>query len=162
MTQAIKQRIEQALSRSSSDYVFTKPTGQKFSAANFCDKVWNKAVLASGLSHRVPYCMRHSFAAWSLTLKVDMLRLVDLMGHRDKKMVFEVYGRYVQGLEQDVEKILNYFGQDFILPEMKQHAILAMQQAMTSQLLVQMQQPFAPAQLPENTTTSRQTAGLSW
>lgn len=162
MTQAIRQRVDVALARSGSDYVFTKPTGQKFNAANFCNNVWNKSVLASGLSHRVPYCMRHSFAAWSLTLKVDMLRLVDLMGHRDKKMVFEVYGRYVHGLEQDVEKILNYFGQDFILPEMKQHAILAMQQAMTSQLLYHLQQPVIPVQLPENTAVSRQAAGLSW
>ena len=41
--------------------------------------------------------MRHSFAAWALTLRVDMLRLVALMGHRDKKMVYEVYGNYVEG-----------------------------------------------------------------
>lgn len=68
--------------------------------------------------------------------------------------MFEVYGRYVHGLEQDVEKILEYFGKDYILPEMKQHAILAMQQAMTSQLLWQMQQPAFPVQLPENTIAS--------
>jgi hypothetical protein len=36
------------------------------------------------------------------------------MGHGSKKMVFEVYGKYVQGLEQDLELIWNYFGEDFI------------------------------------------------
>lgn len=79
-----------------------------------------------------------------MTLRIDMLRLVALMGHRDKKMVFEVYGNYVEGLEQDVEKILNYFGKDFIGPEVKQHAVITMQHAMMSQLAFQMQQvpPF--------------------
>jgi len=84
--------------------------------------------------------MRHSFAAWAMTLRIDMLRLVALMGHRDKKMVFEVYGNYVEGLEQDVIKILDYFGKDFIAPEVKQHAVFAMQQALLPHLAWQMQQ----------------------
>lgn len=140
ITQAIRQRLDIALARSHGEYVFTKATGEKFHAANFCNNIWRKAFVKAGLSYKVPYCMRHSFAAWSLTLRIDMLRLVALMGHRDKKMVFEVYGNYVEGLEQDAEQILNYFGRDFILPEMKQHAIITMQQAMMPQLAWQMQQ----------------------
>jgi len=35
-----------------------------------------------------------------------MLRLVSLMGHRDEKMVFEVYGNDVEELGQDAVKIL--------------------------------------------------------
>ncbi|MGC9964557.1 MAG: hypothetical protein ABSE08_04050 [Syntrophobacteraceae bacterium] len=31
-----------------------------------------------------------------------------------KKMVYEVYGNYVEGLEKDADKILVYFGNDFI------------------------------------------------
>lgn len=73
------------------------------------------------------------------------------MGHRDKKMVYEVYGNYVEGLEQDAPKILEYFGQDFILPEMKQHALISMQQAMMQHYVQQMQQSVIPVQLPENT-----------
>ena len=38
------------------------------------------------------------------------------MGHASKKMVFEVYGNYVEGLEDDAENILEYFGKDFIMP----------------------------------------------
>jgi hypothetical protein len=49
-------------------------------------------------------------------------------------MAFEVYGNYVEGLEQDAEKILNYLGRDFILPEMKQHAIITRQQALIPHL----------------------------
>jgi len=36
------------------------------------------------------------------------------MGHSSKKMVYEVYGNYVEGLETDAGMILNYFGKDFI------------------------------------------------
>ena len=31
-----------------------------------------------------------------------------------KKMVYEVYGNYVEGLEKDAGNILEYFGNDFI------------------------------------------------
>lgn len=151
LTKAIRQRLDIALARSDGEYVFTKPTGERFHSANFCNNIWKKAFVRSDLPYKVPYCMRHSFAAWALTLRVDMLRLVALMGHRDKKMVYEVYGNYVEGLEQDAPKILEYFGQDFILPEMKQHAVISMQQAMLQHYLQQMQQPVFPVQLPENT-----------
>ena len=41
-------------------------------------------------------------------------KLVKRMGHGSKKMVYEVYGNYVEGLEKDAGKILEYFGNDFI------------------------------------------------
>lgn len=144
LTQAIRQRLDTALARSIGDRVFTKPSGEKFHAANFCNNIWRKAFIKAELPYKVPYCMRHSFAAWSLTLRIDMLRLVALMGHRDKKMVFEVYGNYVEGLEQDVMKILEYFGKDFIAPEVTQHAIITMQQNFMPHLAWQMQQPVSP------------------
>ena len=36
------------------------------------------------------------------------------MGHSSKKMIYDVYGNYVDGLEEDAGKILEYFGKDFI------------------------------------------------
>jgi integrase len=36
------------------------------------------------------------------------------MGHGSKKMIYEVYGNYVEGLEKDKEKIHDYFGEDFL------------------------------------------------
>ena len=58
--------------------------------------------------------MRHTFAAWALTLRMDPNRLVNLMGHGSKKMIYEVYGNYVEDLETDTGMILDYFGKDFI------------------------------------------------
>jgi len=34
------------------------------------------------------YTARHSFAAWSLTIGINPLRLVQLMGHASKQMVY--------------------------------------------------------------------------
>lgn len=36
------------------------------------------------------------------------------MGHASKQVVYEVYGNYVDGLEEDAEAIMSYFGEDFI------------------------------------------------
>jgi integrase len=36
------------------------------------------------------------------------------MGHGSKKMACEVCGNYVEGLEKDADRILEYFGNDFI------------------------------------------------
>ena len=81
---------------------------------------WSKAVRASGIDYRVPYCLRHTFTAWCLCAGVDLNRLVNLLGHATKEMVFEVYGKYTEGLEEDKEKILEFFGEDFFSPGKKQ------------------------------------------
>ena len=38
-------------------------------------------------------------------------------------MIYEVYGEYVDGLEEDRLKILNYFGQDFLDPKQNTHPL---------------------------------------
>jgi integrase len=39
------------------------------------------------------------------------------MGHASKQMVYEVYGNYVEGLEEDGERIFEYFGKDFVFTQ---------------------------------------------
>ena len=46
-------------------------------------------------------------------IRTDQNRLVNLMGHANKRMIYEAYGRYVEGLEKDRPQILAYFGRDF-------------------------------------------------
>ncbi len=48
----------------------------------------------------------------------------ELMGHASKQMVYEVYGNYVEGLEEDAELIFEYFGEDFITPRITKNPIL--------------------------------------
>lgn len=112
ITRAIRERLDITLKGSDSSYVFTMEDGKRFDSSRFC-KIWKKAVEASGIIHVTSYSARHSFAAWSLIVGINPLRLVKLMGHASKQMVYEVYGNYVEGLEKDGERILEYFGRDF-------------------------------------------------
>lgn len=92
--------------------------GKPLTAASF-HNAWVKAETKANLPHhRVPYCLRHTFAAWALTIGIDKNRLVSLMGHGSKQMVYDVYGNYVEGLENDRYKILAYVGKDFIAGEL--------------------------------------------
>ena len=43
-----------------------------------------------------------------------------LMGHASKQMVYEVHGNYVEGLENDGERIFEYYGRDFVFTQKKQ------------------------------------------
>jgi integrase len=73
-----------------------------------------RALKKADVTYQKPYTMRHTFAAWALTIGLDMNRLVYLMGHGSKQMVFETYWNYVKDLEKDKDKILKFFGEDFV------------------------------------------------
>jgi integrase len=123
ITYAIRERLNQLLSRNSEDLVVTTKRRTILRPANFRKDVWQKAQKGSGITDKVPYSLRHSFAAGSLAIGVHPNRLVRLMGHGSKQMVYEVYGEYIDGLEQDAEKILDYFGPDFLSPKTKNPAL---------------------------------------
>lgn len=117
ITAAIRQRLMAAMSASNSEYVFTMQDGSPFNFGSYRKVVWNRALTAAGLTNKVPYSARHSMAEWSLLIGVNPVRLVELMGHGNKKMIFEVYGRYREGLVEEKKQILDYFGEDFLNPE---------------------------------------------
>jgi len=126
ITSALRERLEIALDRSEGKYLFTMKSGRIFDVDSFRKNPWTTAFKKARLSHKVPYTTRHSFAAWALTLRMDPNRLVKLMGHGSKKMIYEVYGNYVEGLEKDAGKILDYFGKDFIGLQQKATSPFAM------------------------------------
>ena len=113
LTRAIGEILAGAAAQASSEYLFTMANGMTFTAERFQRRVWVKALKQAEVKYRKPYTTRHSFAAWALAIRVDQNRLVNLMGHGSKQMIYEVYGRYVEGLERDRLKILGYFGRDF-------------------------------------------------
>jgi integrase len=39
------------------------------------------------------------------------------MGNASKQMVYEEYGNYVEGLEEDGERIFEYVGRDFVFTQ---------------------------------------------
>jgi integrase len=113
LTQALTETLEEAAASSTDEYLFRMQTGKIFTAERFQRQVWRRALEKAGVEYRKPYITRHSFAAWALAIRIDQNRLVSLMGHANKQMIFEVYGKYVEGLEKDRLKILAFFGRDF-------------------------------------------------
>jgi integrase len=113
ITGKIRELIATANDRAQGDYLFTMKSGRTFDVDSYRKNAWTTAMGAAGMAYRKPYVLRHSFAAWSLTIGIDKNRLVALMGHASKEMVFEVYGEYVEDLETDAGLILNYLGKDY-------------------------------------------------
>lgn len=122
ITEAIRKRLDILRERAITPYLVTSQRGTRLNSTDFA-KVWKKTVDLAGIAPMTSYTARHSFAAWALTIGVNPLRLVKLMGHASKQMVYEVYGNYVEGLEEDAELIFNYFGQDFIMPRKKENPV---------------------------------------
>jgi len=114
ITRALRERLDVVLAGAGGEYLFTMTSGRMFDVDSFRKNPWTRAFKKAGLPYKVPYTMRHTFAAWALTLRMDHNKLVNLMGHGSKEMVYEVYGKYVEGLEKDAGKILEYFGRDFL------------------------------------------------
>ncbi len=136
ITQAIRKRLDILIDRAKGPYLVTTPRGTRFKSTDFA-KVWKKAVDKAGLPAMTSYSARHSFAAWSLTIGVNPLKLVKLMGHASKHMIYEVYGNYVEGLEEDTEDILEYYGEDFISAKKKKNPVLCGYSTGYSQGIVQ-------------------------
>ncbi len=115
ITKELGKRLDSATMKTESEFLFPSKRGKYFNGESLRKNAWTKALKAAEVEYRHLYCLRHTFAAWSLTLGMDPNRLVSLMGHGTKKMVYEVYGKYVEGLEHDREDILAYMGEDFLL-----------------------------------------------
>lgn len=114
ITRAIRERLDVAISRSTGEHIFTMKSGRTFNVDSFRKNPWTSALRRSGIEYRVPYTTRHTFAAWALAIGIDPNKLVSLMGHGSKEMIYEVYGTYVKDLEKDAGKILEYFGKDLM------------------------------------------------
>ena len=71
------------------------------------------ALCSELLIHNITHVYKGQVAYYLLTAIMSN-RLVRLMGHGSKKMIYEVYGDYIEGLEEDFWLILEYFGSDFV------------------------------------------------
>lgn len=114
ITNRMRAILEEVLARTDSKYVFAEPDGSPYLREEFIKRYWKPAIDATGVPYRSPYSLRHSFAAWSLLVGIDPIRLVALMGHGSKKMIYDVYGKYAEDLEMDYWDILNYVGKDYV------------------------------------------------
>jgi integrase len=66
----------------------------------FTKRVWSTAVELAGLEKRAPYCMRHTFAYFSLRAGVPIADLAREMGHTSVARTFITYGMWADELGQ--------------------------------------------------------------
>jgi len=114
ITKALRRVLDILIDRSDSNYVVMMDNGTTYCHNKFKDNIWEPSFAKSGISYIRPYSARHTFAAWAMTLGTDLNKLERLMGHNTKRMLYETYGKYVEGLEEDYGLILKYFGEDFL------------------------------------------------
>jgi integrase len=88
ITDEIRKRLDILTARAKNQFLVTSNRGTRLNSTDFA-KVWKKAVDQAGIDPMTSYIARHSFAAWSLTIGINPLRLVKLMGHASKQMVYE-------------------------------------------------------------------------
>lgn len=93
--------------------MFSAPKGGPLRHNHF-HAVWTAALKAAELPHRSPYSTRHTFATWAIFCGMNPKEVAALMGHKDTRMFYEVYGRWRPGLQVDKEKIRAFFGEDFV------------------------------------------------
>jgi integrase len=101
--------IKEKLGRNSS-YFFINSAGKPFDIEVFRENAWKSALKRAKVPYRKPYAMRHTFAAWMLLAGVSPGEVARLMGHSSKKMVYEVYGHFVEELQSEKEQIEEYLG----------------------------------------------------
>ncbi len=116
MTEAIRKVIgRMQILAPESPSLFPMDNGRPFDGNSFRKIVWNKALKESQAAYKTPYSSRHTFCAWALTIGMNPMKLVNLMGHSSKQMVYQTYGDYVEDLEDDTDDIIRYFGVDFLI-----------------------------------------------
>lgn len=73
--------------------VFVQPvTGAPIDLSNFRQRVFHPALEAAGLRRIRLYDIRHSYAAWMISLNVEPLQLSKNLGHFDLGFTYRTYG----------------------------------------------------------------------
>ena len=91
MTECGVQAIESIPPAISTPLVF-HVDGRPVSWPYFTSRVWRPALKKIGLPHRLVYCLRDTFAYFSLRAGVPISTVAREMGHADVSTTFRVYG----------------------------------------------------------------------
>jgi integrase len=60
--------------------LFPGRDGGHLNLSNWRNLDWKPALWAAGVDYRRPYCMRHTYASWSIAAGVDLFTLATVMG----------------------------------------------------------------------------------
>lgn len=122
ITASIRRVLDELGNRENkTDYVVTTEEEKCLSADKFRNNIWKPALEKAKVDYEKPYCLRHSFVAWALLAGMDPYVLYPVAGHSSKRMIYEVYGDYVDGIENDRASIIEYMGADFVSENKRLH-----------------------------------------
>jgi integrase len=83
-------------------HLFTNPnTGKYWHEAKALNRAFARACKAAGVRRRYVYQLRHTFATWALSSGENPLWVAKQMGHRDVKVLYEHYGRWMPQLDTE-------------------------------------------------------------
>ena len=68
---------------------------------------WNAAVKRAGIRRRNRYHTRHTFACWLLTAGANPAFIASQMGHETAQMVYEIYGMWIDDMNDEQVAMLN-------------------------------------------------------
>ena len=106
--------VEELLARQNSKYLVTMENGSVFNEARFRETVWKKILVEAEVGYEVPYSLRHTYFGWSLLVGIDPNILCGIGGHASRRTLYDHYGWYVEGVEEQKDEILNYLGADYV------------------------------------------------
>lgn len=90
-------------------HVFHGERGARIRLENWRDRNWDPAIEAAGLpivgeeGHLTPYCLRHTYAAWSLDAGINIFTLARRMG-TSSQMIERTYGHLAHDAD-DAERL---------------------------------------------------------
>lgn len=83
-------------------HLFTNPnTGKCWHEAKALNRAFARACKAAGVRRRYVYQLRHTFATWALSSGENPLWVAKQLGHRDVKVLYEHYGRWMPQLDTE-------------------------------------------------------------
>ncbi len=83
------------------DYIFVRLNGMPFD--RYVDDPWRRALKKAGIRHRPSIQLRHSYISNCLEAGIDVGFIAKQVGHKNQRMIFEVYGKYLS--ERDTRNL---------------------------------------------------------
>ncbi|EMH0680396.1 DUF3596 domain-containing protein [Klebsiella aerogenes] len=68
---------------------------------------WDAGLKKAGIRARRPYQSRHTYACWALTAGANPSFIASQLGHENAKMVYEVYSKWIGGMDRNQVEMLN-------------------------------------------------------
>lgn len=88
------------------DHVFINPVTNKpwHDERSQRDHYWKPTLKALGIRERRAYCTRHTYAATALMAGVNPAYIARQMGHKNARMLFHVYAKWIDGADGGRER----------------------------------------------------------